>query len=83
MKIVIYTTSYCPFCDAAKNLLKSLNIEFDEVDLTDNLEERLEISTKYNWRTVPLILINNKLIGGFDELNNLNNNGELESLLSS
>ena len=83
MKIVIYTTSYCPFCDAAKNLLKSLNIEFNEVDLTDNLEERLEISTKYNWRTVPLILINNKLIGGFDELNNLNNNGELESLLSS
>ncbi len=83
MKIVIYTTNYCPFCDAAKNLLKSLNIEFDEVDLTDNLEERLEISTKYNWRTVPLILINNKLIGGFDELNNLNNKGELESLLSS
>ena len=83
MKIVIYTTTYCPFCDAAKNLLKSLNIEFDEVDLTDNLEERLEISTKYNWRTVPLILINNKLIGGFDELNNLNNKGELESLLSS
>ena len=83
MKIIIYTTSYCPFCDAAKNLLKSLNIEFDEVDLTDNLEDRLEISTKYNWRTVPLILINNKLIGGFDELNNLNNNGELESLLSS
>ena len=83
MKIVIYTTTYCPFCDAAKNLLKSLDIEFDEVDLTDNLEERLEISTKYNWRTVPLILINNKLIGGFDELNNLNNKGELESLLSS
>ena len=83
MKIIIYTTSYCPFCDAAKNLLKSLNIEFYEVDLTDNLEERLEISTKYNWRTVPLILINNKLIGGFDELNNLNNNGELKSLLSS
>ena len=83
MKIVIYTTSYCPFCDAAKNLLKSLNIEFDEVDLTDNLEERLEVSTKYNWRTVPLILINNKLIGGFDELNNLNNKGELKSLLSS
>jgi len=83
VKIIIYTTSYCPFCDAAKNLLKSLNIEFDEVDLTDNLEERLEVSTKYNWRTVPLILINNKLIGGFDELNNLNNNGELKSLLSS
>ena len=83
MKIVIYTTTYCPFCDAAKNLLKSLDIEFDEVDLTDNLEERLEISTKYNWRTVPLILIDNKLIGGFDELNNLNNNGELKSLLSS
>tara|TARA_B100001057_G_scaffold370380_1_gene374237 strand:- start:900 stop:1151 length:252 start_codon:yes stop_codon:yes gene_type:complete len=83
VKIVIYTTTYCPFCDAAKNLLKSLDIEFDEVDLTDNLEERLEISTKYNWRTVPLILIDNKLIGGFDELNNLNNNGELKSLLSS
>ena len=76
-KIKLYTTKSCPFCIAAKNLLKIKNIRFEEIDLTSRTELRLEISTKYNWRTVPLIIIDDKFIGGFDELDKLNDEGKL------
>ena len=76
-KIKLYTTKSCPFCIAAKNLLKMKNLRFQEIDLTSRTELRLEISTKYNWRTVPLIIIDDKFIGGFDELDKLNDEGKL------
>jgi glutaredoxin 3 len=76
-RIKLYTTQSCPFCIAAKNLLKIKNLRFEEIDLTSRTELRLEISTKYNWRTVPLIIIDDKFIGGFDELDKLNDEGKL------
>ena len=63
MNVKMYSTQYCPFCIAAKNLFKSLDIEYEEIDLTNKLEERLEISSQYNWKTVPIIIINEKLVG--------------------
>ena len=81
MSVVIYSTKNCPFCVAAKNLLESLSIPLEEIDLTSDIEKRLEISTKYNWRTVPMIIINDNFIGGFDELNKLYSEGKLEELL--
>ena len=77
MKIKLYTTDNCPFCLAAKNLLSSRNLDFTEINLTNDLDLRLEISTKHNWKTVPLILIDDKLIGGFDNLKRLNDDGKL------
>ena len=78
MEIKLYTTISCPFCVAAKNLLISKNLEFTEIDLTSYLELRLEVSTKHNWRTVPIVIIDDKLIGGFDDLNKLNLDGGLD-----
>lgn len=78
MEIKLYTTTSCPFCVAAKNLLISKNLEFTEIDLTSDLELRLEVSTKHNWRTVPIVIIDDKLIGGFDDLNKLNLDGGLD-----
>ena len=78
MEIKLYTTISCPFCVAAKNLLISKNLEFTEIDLTSDLELRLEVSTKQNWRTVPIVIIDDKLIGGFDDLNKLNLDGGLD-----
>ena len=77
MSVVIYSTRNCPFCVAAKALLESLSVKFDEIDLTNDIEKRLEISSKYNWRTVPMIIINDEFIGGFDDLNKLNEEGKL------
>jgi glutaredoxin 3 len=71
LKIRLYTTSSCPFCIAAKNLLNDRGLSFEEIDLSDDIELRLKISTQYNWRTVPMIIIDDNFVGGFDELNAL------------
>ena len=36
-KVVIYTTNYCPYCFRAKALLRSKDVEFEEIDVTDDL----------------------------------------------
>jgi glutaredoxin 3 len=71
LKIRLYTTSSCPFCIAAKNLLNDRGLSFEEIDLSDDIELRLKISTQYNWRTVPMIIMDDNFVGGFDELNAL------------
>ena len=70
MSVVIYSARNCPFCVAAKALLESLSVKFDEIDLTNDIEKGWKF-LKYNWRTVPMIIINDNFVGGFDELNNL------------
>ena len=42
-KVVIYTTSYCPYCFGAKALLRSKNVEFEEIDVTDDPTQRAEM----------------------------------------
>jgi len=44
-RVVIYTTSYCPYCFGAKALLGSKNVEFEEIDVTDDpaLEPRWNV----------------------------------------
>jgi|TARA_B100001142_G_scaffold116638_3_gene118839 glutaredoxin 3 len=46
-------------------------LSFEEIDLSDDIELRLKISTQYNWRTVPMIIMDDNFVGGFDELNAL------------
>jgi GrxC family glutaredoxin len=65
--IQIYTTNYCPFCDAAKRLLKERNIDFEEIDVSDP-KKKEELKAKTGWRTVPQIFIDGKMIGGYQEL---------------
>jgi glutaredoxin 3 len=82
-RVVIYTTSYCPYCSAAKALLNSKNIEFVEVDVTDDPARRAEMERLASRRTVPQIFIDNKPIGGYDDVRRLDSRGELDRLLGS
>jgi glutaredoxin 3 len=66
MKITIYTKSACPNCVAAKQLLKSKRLEYEEVELDPHgviLEELL--STYPDARQMPQIFINDQRVGGF------------------
>jgi glutaredoxin 3 len=67
--ITVYSKNNCPFCDRAKNLLKLKGIEFEERNITtgDWTKEQLMESVP-GARTVPQIVINGQLIGGFNEL---------------
>lgn len=80
-KVVIYSKSYCPFCDRAKALFKAKNIDFETIQLDDKPELYTELKQKTGMMTVPQIFINDKLVGGYTDLAALDQKGELESWL--
>ena len=77
----IYTTPTCPYCIKAKELLRSIDVEFEEIDVAGNPEERERIITEFEWQTVPAIFIGDKLIGGYDDLVKLQGDGNLMAKL--
>lgn len=81
--VIVYTSTFCGYCLAAKSLLGKKGIEFDEVNLSKNPELREHITNKWGWRTLPLIIINDKLIGGFRELALLESQNKLDSYINS
>ena len=81
-KITIYTTPYCPFCIRAKQLLKNKNIEFQEIDLSEEPDKFDEMSKKSNGaRTVPQIFVDDTHIGDCDYIHELDNKGVLDKIL--
>ena len=81
--IEIYTTRYCPYCHAAKALLKRKGVEFTEIDLGRDWERRDEMIERANGgMTVPQIFIGSVHVGGSDELHALERVGRLDSLLA-
>jgi glutaredoxin 3 len=83
-KVEVYTTTFCPYCVRAKSLLKSKGVPFTEIDVTDDAplrEKMVELSG--GRRTVPEIFINDKIVGGYDELKALEDAGQLDSMLAS
>ena len=82
-KVEIYTTEYCPYCVRAKALLRSKDVEFTEIDVTDDDELREKMTELAGGRrTVPEIFINDRIIGGYDELRALESEGALDELLA-
>ena len=81
-KVVVYTTSYCPYCHAAKELLTRKKIAFEEIRVDTDVKARALMEELSRKRTVPQIFIDDKPIGGFDDLAALNQSGVLDKLLS-
>ena len=82
--VEIYTTKVCPYCVRAKNLLNAKDVDFVEHDLTGKDDEREALLKRSNgMRTVPQIFINGQHIGGYDNLAELEDKGELDKLLSA
>ena len=68
-KVVIYTKDYCPYCVKAKSLFIKKGVEFEEIDITHNPKLQEEMFQKSEGRrTVPQIFINDRPIGGCDDL---------------
>lgn len=83
-KITIYTTKLCPYCINAKRLLAKKQAAFDEIDVTYKPDRRNEMAEKANGAsTLPQIWIGEKHVGGFDELFELEMDGELDDMLAA
>lgn len=82
-KVEIYTKFTCGYCFRAKSLLRSKNVDFEEFDITLGGAKRREMIQRANGRTtVPQIFINDRHVGGSDELAELESTGQLEPLLA-
>jgi glutaredoxin 3 len=82
LDVKIYTTMVCPYCVQAKRLLTHKGIPYKEIDVTTNSALRLEMIQASGRRTVPQIFIGEQSIGGFDELYELEQSGELDNMLT-
>ena len=81
-KITMYTSSYCPFCNTAEQLLINKGFDIDEKIYVDQDPEILSSMMKITGkRTVPQIFIGEDYIGGFDELRKIDLSGELDKIL--
>ena len=80
--VKIYTKSVCPYCVNLKALLKELKISYEEIDLTNQQELREKISQDNNgWRTVPMVFLKEKFVGGFTDFKKIVDAGELGKYL--
>ena len=69
MKAIIWSKYNCPYCDQAKALLKNKGIPFEEKKIGDGYTREELLEAIPTARTVPQIFLDDKLIGGFQELN--------------
>ena len=80
--VKIYTRKMCGFCTAAKNLLKSKNISFKELDASFSSSLRSEMIANSNGgSTFPQIFIGENHVGGCDDLFALESSGKLDAML--
>jgi glutaredoxin len=68
MKAIVWSKDQCPYCDQAKALLKSRNIEFEERNIMHGWTKEQLLEAAPNARTVPQIFLDDQLVGGFTEL---------------
>ena len=81
-KITIYSGNPCPFCAAAKALLKTKDVEIEEFDIWKDPAKAKEMLQKTNGaRTIPQIFIGDTYVGGNDQLQAANKDGKLDELL--
>ncbi len=79
--VTIYTTTYCPYCVKAKQLLDEKSVSYTEIDVSE-ASKRSEMTKLTGGHTVPQLVINGQATGGCDELYALERAGKLDALLA-
>jgi glutaredoxin 3 len=80
-KIVIYSKDNCAYCVWAKQLLDNKKVPYQEIRVDLDPEKLTEMMNLSHRRTTPQIFIDDKSIGGFDDLSALDKSGELDKIL--
>ncbi|MBX9726716.1 MAG: glutaredoxin 3 [Rickettsiales bacterium] len=81
--ITIYTTSYCPYCVRAKDLLKRKGAAYTEVNAEDDAVREAMMAKAGGRRSVPQIFIGETHVGGCDDLYALDKAGKLDAMLAA
>ena len=81
--VEIYTTPFCPYCNAAKALLQKKGVAFKEIDVSRDPSLRQSMTARANGRrTVPQIFIGGVHVGGCDDLHDLDSRKGLDPMLA-
>ena len=80
-KVVMYVTDWCPYCDRARSLLADKGVPVEEIDVDAVPGAREEMRARSGRDTVPQIFIGQSHVGGSDDLQALDADGRLDSLL--
>jgi glutaredoxin len=78
--IVLYTTTWCGYCERARRILRAHGLAFEDIDVTRDPALRQRVIAETGHPTVPIILIDGDLVGGSDELAELERTGGLDAL---
>lgn len=80
-KVTVYTTTYCPYCVRAKELLKRRGVAYEEIQLSEEDDQAWDdLAKRSKMQTVPQIFVDEKILGGFTELAAQDQKDELKSL---
>lgn len=81
--VTLYTTRFCPYCVAARQLLKAKGVDFTDIPVDGDPQLRREMTERaHGQRTVPQIWVGEQHVGGFTDLAALERNGKLDALLA-
>lgn len=83
VKVLMYTTAVCPYCQMAERLLRAKGVDVEKVRVDLEPARRLEMMEKTGRRTVPQIYVGETHVGGYDDLAALDRAGKLDPLLQS
>ncbi|MEO7935278.1 MAG: glutaredoxin 3 [Dokdonella sp.] len=84
VSVEMYTTAICPYCVAAKNLLKQKGFDYSEIRVDTDPQRREEMLTRTGGRrSVPQIFVNGTHVGGFDDLVAADRSGKLAEIVAS
>ncbi len=79
-EVVIYTFDTCPYCIRAKRLLNNKGVDFEEIDITNKRKILTELNEKTDCSTVPQVFVNEKFIGGCDDIVDLHKKGKFDDI---
>ena len=79
-RVKVYTGDFCGYCRAAKRLLDARSVPYEEINVSKIPGAREALVERTGQRTIPVIEIDDKLVGGYTELVGVDRDGGLKDL---
>jgi glutaredoxin 3 len=82
-EVVMYSTSWCPYCSRARKLLEDKGVKYTEIDVEAVDGARAQMQQRSGRTSVPQIFVGERHLGGYDDTSALDRRGELDALLAA
>ena len=80
-EVIVYTKNMCPYCVRAKALLDKRGIAYEDINLSSDPDRLMALVEETGMMTLPQVMIDGKLLGGYDETAAADRSGQLSELV--